>query len=314
MAELREFTYLSSDGIHQVHAAEWLPSEGAPKAVVQLVHGVSEHILRYDAFARFLADRGYAVVGNDHLGHGKTCNSAEEYGFPGESGGWQYLADDIHALRLLAGARFPDIPHFLMGHSMGSFLARLYLIDRPGAVSGAILSGTGQESAFLVAFGKWIAGVERLRVGPSGHSALLGKLSLGGYNKQFSPARTHADWISRDTAIVDAYVADPLCSFYPTVTLFRNMMEGLQYIAREENLKKMDCSTPICFFSGGRDPVGKNGAGVKKVYAFFKDAGCTDLSMKLYPDGRHEMLNEINREEVYTDVLDWLEAHLPQHK
>lgn len=314
MTEMREFTYPSSDGFHQIHTVEWLPGSGRPNAVVQLVHGVSEHIMRYDGFARFLTGHGYAVVGNDHLGHGKTAANPEENGFLGLPHGWNCLTDDVRALRLLTGERFPGIPYFLMGHSMGSFLVRLCLIDWPGTVSGAILSGTGQESAFLVAFGKWLAGAERLRLGPRGHSKLLDKLSFGGYNKQFSPARTRADWISRDTAVVDAYVADPCCSFYPTVSMFRDMMEGLQYIAVGENLKKMNPATPIYLFSGGQDPVGGNGAGVRKVHSFFKKAGCTDVTLKLYPSGRHEMLNELNRDEVYTDVLGWLEARLAAEK
>ncbi len=309
MSDLREFTYPSADGVHQVHAVEWLPG-GAPKAVVQLVHGVSEHIRRYDGFARFLAENGYAVVGNDHLGHGKTSADPQEYGFLGESGGWRNVADDMRSLRLSVGGRFPGIPYFLMGHSMGSFLVRLYLIDWPGTVAGAILSGTGQETPWLVSFGKWLAGVERVRLGPRGHSPLIDRLSFGSYNKRIVPARTRADWISRDTAVVDAYVADPLCSFYPTVTMFRHMMEGLQYIAAGENLRKMDPSTPVYLFSGEQDPVGSYGAGARKVCALFRNAGCKDLTLKLYPEGRHEMLNEINRNEVYADVLGWLEGHL----
>lgn len=197
-----------------------------------------------------------------------------------------------------------------MGHSMGSFLARLYLIDWPGTVDGAILSGTGQEPALLVAFGKWLAGIERRRLGPKGHSPLLNKLSLDGYNKSFAPARTRVDWISRDTAVVDAYVADPLCSFYPTVSMLRDMMEGLQVITRGEKLRRMNPETPVYFFSGANDPVGQRGVGVKKVYHLFEQSGCRDLTIRLYPEGRHEMLNEINRDEVYEDLLKWLEPHM----
>lgn len=310
MARFQEFTYSSADGVHAVHAAQWLPDEEPPRAVVQLVHGVSEYIMRYDHFANYLAAQGIAVVGGDLLGHGATASGAEEYGFLGEKNGWRYLADDVRALRVLTGETFPGVPYFLMGHSLGSFLVRLYLIEWPGTVNGAILSGTGQESGFLVAFGKWLSGVERRRLGPKGHSPLLNMLSLDGYNKSFAPARTRADWISRDTAVVDAYVADPLCSFYPTVSMLQDMMDGLWAIARGETLRKMDGNTPVYFFSGACDPVGQRGAGVKKVYRLFERAGCKDLNIRLYPEGRHEMLNEINRDEVYHDVLDWLELHL----
>ena len=147
--------------------------------------------------------------------------------------------------------------------------------------------------------------------GPRAHSALLDALSVGRYNGQFKPVRTSADWISRDTAVVDAYRADPLCRFLPTVGMYHDMMVGLQLLAKPANLARMDPDTPVYFFAGDRDPVGANGAGVKKVAGWFRDAGVKDLTVRLYPEGRHEMLNETNRDEVYRDVLDWLERRLP---
>ena len=194
---------------------------------------------------------------------------------------------------------------------MGSFAVRLYLIDFPGTVDGCLLSGTGQEPALLVEVGRLLSAFYARHKGPRYVSRLLTALSLGGYNLHFRPNRTTVDWISRDTAVVDAYAADPMCRFVPTVGMFHDMMEALQYIARPENLRKMDPSTPVYLFSGDRDPVGSNGRGVQKVYGFFQKAGTRDLRMKLYPGGRHEMLNEINRDEVYADVLAWLEEHLP---
>ena len=146
--------------------------------------------------------------------------------------------------------------------------------------------------------------------GPRAHSKLVETLSFGAYNKQFAPTRTRADWISRDETVVDAYIADPLCEFLPTAGMFRDMMEGLQYIANKNNLKKMDPATPVYFFSGDRDPVGGNGEGVQKVVGFFREAGTEDLTVKLYPEGRHEMMNEINRDEVFADLLAWLEGHI----
>lgn len=311
MAKMREFTYPSADGHHRVHAVEWLPDQGAPRAVVQLVHGISEYILRYDPFARFLAEHGFAVVGHDHLGHGKTAGPGE-YGFLSEQKGWDFLAEDVRALRLAAGDRFAHLPYFLLGHSMGSFVARTYLIRWPGTVDGCILSGTGQESPLLVSLGKLLCTLIGGLRGPRAVSRLVTALSLGAYNKQFKPNRTPSDWICRDKAVVDAYVADPLCSFFPTVGMNRDMMGGLQLIAKPENLKRMDPDTPVYFFSGDRDPVGQNGAGVKKVAGFFRDAGVKDVTLKLYPGGRHEMLNEVNKEEVYADTLAWLEGRLPR--
>ncbi len=306
------FRFPSCDGQHQVFARQWLPQDGAPRAVVQIVHGVSEYIDRYAPAARFLACHGFAVAGGDHLGHGRTAQGPEEYGYFADRDGWHTVAGDVRRLRTLLGEKWPGLPFFLLGHSMGSFLTRTYLIDWPGTVTGAVLSGTGQEPPVLVSLGWHMANMVCRTSGGRAHNKLVEKLSFGAYNKQFAPTRTSADWISRDDAVVDAYLADPLCSFLPTAGMFRDMMEGLQYIAQRGNLKKMDPSTPILFFSGGEDPVGQNGKGVRKVAGFFRQAGCQDVTVHLYPGGRHEMLNEIDRDQVLADLLAWLEAHLPQ--
>ena len=310
MADRREFTFFSGDGIHQIHAAEWRP-QGDPRGVVQLVHGISEYILRYDPFACFLAEQGFLVVGHDHLGHGQTARDPSEYGFLAPRGGWDLLVGDVRTLRVETGERFPGVPYFLLGHSMGSFVARTYLIRWPGSLDGCILSGTGQEGAALIALGKALCGlIARVR-GPRTVSGLVTALSLGAYNRQFKPNRTAADWISRDEAVVDGYTADPLCAFFPTVGMTRDMMEGLQFIAKQDHLARMDPDTPVCFFSGDRDPVGNSGKGVEKVAGWFRQAGVRDVTVRLYPGGRHEMLNEVNRQEVYDDVLAWLISHLP---
>lgn len=308
MAVFSEFTFPSKDGSHRIACYQWSP-EGEIRAVVQIVHGVVEHMGRYGAFARFLADRGYLVVGGDHLGHGKTVDDGK-YGYLGRKNGWTLATADVRSLRVLMGERCPGVPYFLFGHSMGSFLVRTYLCAYPGTVSGAILSGTGQEKAALVAAGRALASAVCALKGPDTVSDLVYDLALGGYNRQFRPNRTSADWISRDEAVVDSYLADPFCTFKPTAGLFRDMMEGLQYISNRKNLAMMDPGTPVYLFSGDNDPVGANGKGVEKVYGYFKAAGTTDLTMKLYPGGRHEMLNEINRDEVCADVLAWLEAHV----
>ena len=307
MAVFSEFSFPSRDGQHRIAGYQWLPESGEPKAVVQLVHGVAEHLGRYDAFARYLADRGFAVCGGDHLGHGKTVDDGK-YGYFGKKDGWTLVTADVRRLRVLMGEEHPGVPYFLFGHSMGSFLARTYLCQYPGTVDGCILSGTGQEKPALVAAGKALAAAVCALRGPDAVSALVDKLSLGAYNGQFKPNRTPADWISRDEAVVDAYLKDPFCTFKSTAGLFRDMMGGLQYISNKNNLARMDPRTPVYLFSGDEDPVGSNGEGVKRVYGFFKDHGTADLTMKLYPGGRHEMLNEINRGEVYAHVLDWLEA------
>lgn len=308
MVNVQSFYFSSSDGIHQCYAQEWLP-QGAPRTVVQLVHGISEHMGRYDGVARFLSSHGILVCGGDHLGHGKTAQEGER-GFFADQDGWALVTEDVHRLRQLQGEKYPGVPYFLLGHSMGSFLTRTFLCRYPGEVDGAILSGTGQESAPLVAFGKLVTGLLSSLRGKQYFSPLVYQLSLGAYNNKFKPARTRSDWLSRDEAAVDAYLADPLCAFRPSCGMFRDMMGGLQYIASPRTLSKMDPATPIYIFSGDQDPVGTMGKGVKKVHSYFQKHGTKDLTLKLYPGGRHEMFNETNRQEVYQDLLDWLEKHI----
>ena len=308
MSELIEFSFPSKDGKHRCHVSLWAP-EGQPRAVVQIVHGVADHAGRYDHFARYLAGHGFVVCGEDHLGHGKTVDDGK-YGYFGRKDGWTLVTADVRELRKIMGEKYPGIPYFLLGHSMGSFLARTYLCAYPGTVDGCILSGTGQEKPAVIAAGKAAASAICAVKGPEAVSAMADKLFQGTYNQQFKPARTTADWICRDEAVVDAYLKDPFCTFKSTVGLVRDMMGGLQYISSEEALSQMDPRTPVYLYSGDRDPVGSNGEGVRKVYGFFKDHGTADLTMKLYPGGRHEMLNEINKGEVYADVLAWLEGHI----
>lgn len=305
---VQDFTFPSSDGRHQCHARLWLP-EGAPRGVVQIVHGVAEHVGRYDEFAAFLTEHGFAVGGEDHLGHGETARGDSSFGWFGPKNGWTLVAEDVRALRLRLGDQFPGVPYFLFGHSMGSFLTRTYLYRWPGTVDGAILSGTGQEPAPLVIFGRILASLIAKIRGGDKVSPLVHTLSLGAYNRQFAPNRTGADWISRDEKQVDRYLADPLCQITPAVGLYRDMMGGLREIAAPRNLSRMDPDTPILFLSGDQDPVGSNGKGVRKVYEMFRRTGCREVTLKLYPGGRHEMLHEQNWQEVYEDALSWLEEH-----
>lgn len=302
MNHRQEFTLPSSDGIHQVHAVLWLP-EGQPKAVVQLVHGICEYALCYDAFAGFLAEHGFAVVGHDHLGHGLTAKGPEEYGYFTE---WWDLVRDVRGVQLKIKETYPQLPYFLLGHSMGSFVVRTFLIDYPGAVDGCILSGTGQESTFNVVAGKLLTGLSD----PHKVNKLFYDLSLGAYNRKFAPTRTTVDWISRDEKVVDAYLADPLRNFQTTAGMNHAMMAGLRYVARKKNLARMNKDTPIYFFAGDADPVGAMGKGVRKVAGWFREAGVKDVTVKLYPGGRHEMLNETNREEVFQDTMAWIDGHM----
>ncbi len=310
MADSRSFRYPSARPGFNIHARVWLP-QGAPRGVIQVVHGMSEHVGRYEEAACFLTSHGFVVCGADHLGHGQTAEEQGERGYFAPQGGWDLVLEDVCSMRDKMKEAYPDLPYFLMGHSMGSFLVRAYLIRYPGTVTGAILSGTGQESPLLVALGKWLAAFECSRLGPDKVSPLVNSMSLGAYNRKFRPNRTRADWISRDPAQVDAYLADPMCRFQPTSAMFRDLMGGLQEIGRPANLKKMDPATPVYFFSGTMDPVGGMSKGVNKVAGLFRQAGCRDVTVHLYVGGRHEMLHEYDRGHVLRDLLAWLNAHLP---
>ena len=305
-----EFTFLSADGKTPIHAVEWLP-EGQARAVLQISHGVSEYILRYEPFAEYLTDRGFAVAGHDHLGHGQSVAEGSARLYFGPRGSWNWVVDDIDQRRNLAKAKFPQVPYFLMGHSMGSFLARTYLIRYPGAVDAAVIMGTGQMSPAIIAGGKAVAAEEAHRVGEDQTSSLVDKLAFGAYNKRFAPNRTGFDWLSLNQDNVDRYMADPLCGGNATIGLFREMLGGLSFIAKPENLKRMNLNIPVLFISGEMDPVGDCGKGVKRAFESFRKAGVRDVSLKLYPELRHEILNETCRETVYEDIYQWLAAKIP---
>ena len=305
-----EFTFLSADGKTPIHAVEWLP-EGQARAVLQISHGVSEYILRYEPFAEYLTARGFAVAGHDHLGHGQSVAEGSARLYFGPRGSWNWVVDDIDQRRNLAKAKFPQVPYFLMGHSMGSFLARTYLIRYPGAVDAAVIMGTGQMSPAIIAGGKAVAAEEAHRVGEDQTSSLVDKLAFGAYNKRFAPNRTGFDWLSLNQDNVDRYMADPLCGGNATIGLFREMLGGLSFIAKPENLKRMNLNIPVLFISGEMDPVGDCGKGVKRAFESFRKAGVRDISLKLYPELRHEILNETCRETVYEDIYQWLAAKIP---
>ena len=305
-----EFTFPSADGKTQIHSVEWLP-DGEVRAVLQIAHGVSEYILRYEPFANYLTARGFAVVGHDHLGHGSSATPNGKPMYFGPKGSWNWVVQDIETCRRLAKERFPNTPYFILGHSMGSFLLRTHLIRYPGTVDGAIIMGTGQMSPLLIAGGKAVAAVESLRVGESNASSLVQLLAFGAYNKQFAPNRTGFDWLSVNPENVDRYINDPLCGGNPSIGLFREMLNGMSFIAKPNEVKKMDLSTPILFISGAMDPVGDCSKGVKLAYQSFLTAGVKDVSLKLYPELRHEILCETCCDMVFEDIHQWLCAKLP---
>ena len=309
MTNMQEFNFLSSDGKTQLHGISWLP-EGTPRAVLQIAHGVAEYIGRYDGFARFLNEQGIAVVGHDHLGHGKSVTENSTPVYFGDGNTWQTVVDDIYLLHNRLRQQFPNVPMVLMGHSMGSFLARTYLIRYPGTVDAAIVMGTGWQGSLILAGGLLISKLVSLR-GNDATSDFVTNLAFGSYNKRIKPQRTAFDWLSADEDNVNAYIADPLCGQPTTVGLFREMLKGFQFNQKFGNLDKMSHDTPILLIAGQEDPVGDYGAGVNQTYQEFKRSGVRDCTVKLYPGLRHEILNEkAQQAQVYADIAAWLEEKI----
>lgn len=310
MSVNQEFRFPSADGTTTLYGRTWAPEHGAPRAVLQLVHGIAEHIGRYDRFARFMSDHGYLVSAEDHLGHGNTPENAEDLGYTADKDGWVKMTDNVRALHERIAPQYPGIPYFILGHSMGSFLTRSYLIRYPGTVDACALLGTGQQPESVLKAGLAACRLEQIRLGKRGRSKLLQSLCFGAYNSQFKPNRTESDWVCSVDEVVDAYIADPFCQVMPTVTLMRDMLTGIRFNQQAENLAKMDKTTPVFFLSGDQDPVGSNGKGVRAAYQSFLDAGCGHVRLKLYPGGRHEMLNEHNWQDVYDELLSWFDQQI----
>ena len=305
MAACEKFTFSSTAG-PALDARLWRP-EGAPRAVVQLVHGMAEHMDRYDPVARRLNRAGLAVVGHTHLGHGPR---AQRQGYFADHDGWQRLIDDVHRLRGIAGEQFPGLPYLMLGHSMGSFVTRCYLQEHGGGLSGAVLSGTGHFDGPTVTAALAAANLVCLLGGAKKPSALIDRLAFGGYNKPFAPTRTDFDWLSRADAEVDKYVADPYCGFLFTGSGYRELFRGLKRLTDLDALKRMPPELPLLLVSGDSDPVGSMGRGVEQVAREMRDAGMKHVEVRLYPGGRHEILNETNRDEVVRDVIIFVEQCL----
>ena len=301
-------TVTAGDGT-PLHTNRWLP-DGPAKAVVQLAHGVSEHSGRYARLAEALTDAGYAVYGADHRGHGGTGVEADR-GYFADRDGWATIVDDLRAVTRYAQGESPGLPVFLVGHSMGSFLARSYVIEDGRDLAGLVLSGTGGDPGLLGRVGMGIGKALALVRGRRHVSATLDKMSFSRFNSAFEPIRTQNDWLSRDEAEVDKYLNDETCGRIPTVGLYVDMVGGLFEVNDARKVAAIRRDLPVLLLSGDRCQVGENGKGPRAVRDQLLQAGVTDVTLTLYPDARHEIFNETNRDEVTADLIAWLDAHLP---
>ncbi len=295
-------TFVSASG-QELGCREWKP-EGEPKGVVQIVHGMAEHIDRYDGVAEAMTEAGYIVVGHNHMGHGAETPLR---GYFGKKDGWQNLEADVQILREETEKKYPGIPYFLLGHSMGSFVVRTYLTKHGEGLAGCVLSGTGYYSKNTARSGIQVAKLEVRRGKEKKESPLIDKIGFQTANKPFAPNRTNFDWLSRDEKEVDLYVADPCCGFLFTAGGYLAFFQGLEQMEDKEALSKIPPDLPILMISGEKDPIGQMGKGVSKVARNLLRAGQLDLSIRLYAGARHELFHELNRQEVFRDLTAWLD-------
>ncbi|MBJ2285087.1 alpha/beta hydrolase [Pseudomonas haemolytica] len=299
--------WLNANDRSRLYVNQWLP-DGPPKALVMLSHGMAEHSGRYARLAEALCGAGYGVYALDQRGHGRTADEGT-LGLYAEKDGWNKVVGDLASLNQHIGQQQPGVPIVLLGHSMGSYIAQAYLLHHSASLHGAILSGSNFQPVALYGAARVIARVERLRQGLRGRSALIEFLSFGSFNKAFKPTRTAFDWLSRDPTEVDTYINDPLCGFRCTNQLWVDLLGGLQQISKASNLSQIDPGLPILVMGGECDPVSE-GKRLKSLAHALREAGCQNLQLNLYPQARHEVFNETNRDEVTADVLKWLDQAL----
>ena len=306
----KNFTFSSSDEKTTIHAVKWIP-QGSPKAVVQLIHGMVEYIERYDDFARFLASNGYLVVGHDHLGHGQSIRSIEDWGYISEDCPARHLIRDIHRLRTEVQREYKELPYYIAGHSMGSYLLRRYLTHKGAGLKGAIIIGTGQESDMVVRSGLMLVRATAKAKGWRYRSEKIQNLTYSNAYKQYDLTRTDVEnsWVCSDPEIMKAYYSDPRCNFLFTTSGFEALLSTVLFDNQKRNIDMIPKELPILLTSGEGDPVGNLGKAVKEVYQRYVQAGITDVDCKLYPDMRHAILNEPGKQEVYNNILDWIQRH-----
>lgn len=311
--------FLSHDGKSQIHGLVWAQGHtggsrgGSPRGIVQIVHGMSEYVGRYDDFARFLAERGFIVCGTDHIGHGKSAGGSDELGRLPSTGGKDVLIEDVHQLRQTIAARYArQTPYLLFGHSMGSFIVRAYLARHGEGLAGAVLSGTAYQPRILSMAANALARGIAASKGDDYRSSFLHGLGAGSFSKGIPDARTPFDWISFDPTVVDAYVADEECGALFSAGGYATLTDLTAEIVTSKCVSRVPRDLPLLFVSGAEDPVGDYGRGVHRSAELMRRAGVVKVDEIVYEGMRHEILNEPDHEQVYTDVAQWMEERACQ--
>lgn len=307
MMKKEEFYYNSRDGVTKIHAMRWIPDTEKIKGVIQIVHGMSEHIGRYEPLAAFFAASGFVVVGEDHLGHGLSISQDGMQGYFCEDNPASVVVNDVHRLRKITQKQFGNAPYFILGHSMGSFIVRNYITRYGKGLCGAIVLGTGLQSDLFLYSGRIMTRLVGLFKGQKHVSRFLDFCVFGSYNRRIHPVRTKYDWLTKDAQYVDDYLADENCGFIFTVNGFMTLSELIRRIKLPKNMRKVPKELPIYIASGTEDPVGDYGKGVKKSYSLYQKYGVKDITLRLYEGDRHELQNETDRELFMKELLVWVE-------
>jgi alpha-beta hydrolase superfamily lysophospholipase len=302
------FTFTSDDGL-DVFVRKWMPdASGALRGIVQISHGLAEHGRRYGETAVRLTSAGFAVYVSDHRGHGRSVIESRDFGYFGRTNGWARAVSDLQKLSDLIKEEAGDLPLFLLGHSMGAQLAQQLIMQEGRDFAGVVLSGATGRIGIMRHLSRLLARLERARLSEYGHSKILHAMSFGNFNRDFEPSRTEFDWLSRDEAEVDDYINDPLCGFVATTGLWTDMLGAVSALQRPASYKWTNQDLPILALSGDQDPVSNGGRALKGLARVLRKSGLKNVSLKIYPGGRHEILHETNRADVMTDLIEWLNA------
>ena len=313
MVKKEELTFESRDGQSKIHAVRWIP-EGKVICILQIIHGMAEYIERYEEVAQYFAQKGILVTGEDHLGHGKSVTEYGTYGYFCHQDPATVVVRDVHRLKKMTQEDYPGIPYVILGHSMGSFILRNYLFRYGTGIQGAIVCGTGSQPKALIKCSKALAAIQGAFLSQKHVAKMLDKIAFGNYNQKITDRRTDFDWLCRDAKVVDAYIRDPLCGFTFTVNGFLTLFTLIDRLNNPENIRNMPKDLPVFFIAGERDPVGNYGEGVRKAYETFERAGMEKLSLKLYPEDRHELLNELDKYQVYEDLYPWIVERIREYQ
>lgn len=306
---MKDIYFPSHDGRTTIHACIWKP-EGEIKGVVQIIHGMAEYAARYAPFAEFLASNGYLVCADDHLGHGQSVYTKQDYGWFNKQGDPDMVIADIRALQLAVKKQTEGKPYFIMGHSMGSFFCRKYISLYGSEFDGAIIMGTGFKDMLTLNSALFFVGLNSFFRGSRNRSSFIKKLAFGSYNKKFKPARTQNDWLSVNTENVDKYESDELCGFSFTNNGYKVLFGIIKQACSQKIIEAVPKDLPVYFVAGAEDPVGDYGKGVTKARDKFLKAGVKDVSITLYEGSRHEILNDDCKERVQNDILNFINSHI----